>query len=139
MDQLFDVLKEQMAKRRDSIIDARLITRDTERKAYRAQVAAGTHSGEKLKLTSLGLSRDDAGSIIAPAADVAFRQEYLNRAVVKVRCCVSPSNYLRLSAADSVGSKRSCNVLTCSWDVFCCCRGCRQRCRWVSARSQWRA
>ena len=106
MDQLFDVLKEQMAKRRDSIIDARLITRDTERKAYRAQVAAGTHSGEKLKLTSLGLSRDDAGSIIAPAADVAFRQEYLNRAVVKVRCCVSPSNYLRLSAADSVGSKR---------------------------------
>ena len=89
MDQLYDLLKQRMAENRDKILQDRMATREEERRAHIVRLAAWDQNrvGEKPKLvlTSVGFSRKDSAAIIVPAADNAFSQVYLNRAVYKVR------------------------------------------------------
>jgi hypothetical protein len=92
MDQLYDLLKQRMAENRDKILQDRMAQREQERRAYTVRLAAWNQNrvGEKPKLvlTSVGFSRKDSAAIIVPAADDAFAQVYLNRAVCKVRVCL---------------------------------------------------
>ena len=131
MDQLYDLLKQRMAENRDKILQDRMATREEERRAHIVRLAAWDQNrvGEKPKLvlTSVGFSRKDSAAIIVPAADNAFSQVYLNRAVYKVRVylhifallCVGQHplhNFARRNAAAAAATPSACGLL-----VFSCC------------------